>query len=235
MFNAIKTSLVVALAIMLASGLVQAADCGPTPDAGTPPLDYRTAPQETLRTVEKFHFTADVEALRRGQSSESIGRDLEFVLTYFPNHARALNALLRLAKREKSERPGGLTDSVDCWFDRAIQFRADDSAVRLLHALWLVHGKDRAAATQALEVARKTAPANSANYFYNLGLGYLEVGDTDRALEAAHRAYALGYPLPGLRERLRKLGKWKPAVEAPAVQQDAPAPVQGAPAGSPAR
>ena len=52
----------------------------------------------------------------------------------------------------------------------------------------------------------------SAEIHYNLGLIYLELGDADRALEQAHAAYALGYPLPGLRNRLQRMGKWRPAA-----------------------
>jgi tetratricopeptide (TPR) repeat protein len=55
----------------------------------------------------------------------------------------------------------------------------------------------------------------SADINYNLGLIYLELGDTDNALARAHIAYAQGYPLPGLRNRLRKAGKWQePAARA---------------------
>lgn len=46
---------------------------------------------------------------------------------------------------------------------------------------------------------------------YNLGLIYLDLGDTTNALERAHAAYGLGYPLPGLRNRLTRMGKWTPA------------------------
>jgi hypothetical protein len=34
----------------------------------------------------------------------------------------------------------------------------------------------------------------------------------DKSLESAHRAYALGFPLPGLREKLKRAGKWQEPV-----------------------
>ena len=56
----------------------------------------------------------------------------------------------------------------------------------------------------------------SANLYYNIGLIYLDLKQYDKSLENAHRAYKMGFPLPGLRDRLKKAGKWseqKPVVE----------------------
>ena len=36
-----------------------------------------------------------------------------------------------------------------------------------------------------------------------------EIGNYDRSLEAAKRAYALGAPLPALQNKLKAAGKWK--------------------------
>lgn len=183
--------------------------CGPANAPGFGPYDYREAPADKLAQVEKYHFTTDVQALRRGESSENIGKDLEFVLRYFPNHSRALNAMVQLAKRERTNRPRGNRDSVECWFDRAVKFQPGDGTVRLLFSLWLSYRGDKEAAITHLQVARDNAKRNDANYVYNLGLAYLEVGDYEHALQAAHQAYALGYPLPGLRDRLTRLGRWR--------------------------
>ena len=54
---------------------------------------------------------------------------------------------------------------------------------------------------------------DSANYQYNLGLGLLMVDKPQQALEAAHKAYALGHPLPGLRNKLQRIGAWRPQPE----------------------
>jgi tetratricopeptide (TPR) repeat protein len=48
-----------------------------------------------------------------------------------------------------------------------------------------------------------------ANIQYNLGLAYFDVGQYEKALKSAHRAYAAGFPLPGLREKLKRAGKWR--------------------------
>jgi len=38
---------------------------------------------------------------------------------------------------------------------------------------------------------------------------YVELGKPEDALIKAKKAYALGHPLPGLRNKLIKLGVWK--------------------------
>lgn len=193
------------------------------------PYDYRAAPPEYLKRVENFHFNADVETLRKGQSSVNIGEDLEFVLRYFPNHSRALSSLVQLAKRENTNKPRGSHDTVDCWFERASAFVPDDGAVHLLYAIWLVQRGDKPGATRELASAASSGRGD-ANFVYNLGLVYLDVGDFDSSLAAAHRAYAMGYPLPGLRDRLKRAGKWRPPPEGAAGDNSTPAGAAAPPA-----
>lgn len=47
----------------------------------------------------------------------------------------------------------------------------------------------------------------SAEIHYNLGLISLELGEIDAAVKYAESAYSLGYPLPGLRAKLKGLGR----------------------------
>lgn len=56
------------------------------------------------------------------------------------------------------------------------------------------------------------------NIHYNLGLAYFDLKDFDKALASAHKAYQLGFQLPGLRSKLEKAGKWKDPV--PVIQPD---------------
>jgi len=50
----------------------------------------------------------------------------------------------------------------------------------------------------------------SAEINYALGLLYADRGAYASAMECAKRAYALGYPLPGLKKKLEKAGQWQP-------------------------
>ena len=52
-----------------------------------------------------------------------------------------------------------------------------------------------------LKTAIELEPDN-ATINYNLGLLYLKAKDYDKAAEYADKAYALGFPLPGLRNQL---------------------------------
>lgn len=53
----------------------------------------------------------------------------------------------------------------------------------------------------------RATDGDSAELHYFLGLMYIELNDIDSAVEHAQSAYRLGYPLPGLASKLRKLGR----------------------------
>jgi tetratricopeptide (TPR) repeat protein len=63
-------------------------------------------------------------------------------------------------------------------------------------------------AVQKLEKAAELNSENG-NVHYNLGLAYFTLKDYEKSLAHAQRAYALGFPLPGLRNKLEKAGKWQ--------------------------
>jgi tetratricopeptide (TPR) repeat protein len=170
-------------------------------------LDYRTATPAQKANVESVHFTADVESLRRGATG-TLGADLSFTLLAFPNHPRALLAMMKLGERAKTETPRGARYSVACYFDRAARFAPDDGTVRVLYGIYLSKKGDKNEALKQLEAASKLV-GNDPNLHYNLGLAYFDLKDYDRALLHAQQAYKLGFPLPGLRDKLKKAGKWR--------------------------
>jgi tetratricopeptide (TPR) repeat protein len=170
------------------------------------PFDYRTDRGEHLRLVEGAHFTPLVEALIRGKTS-TIGQDIDYTLRAFPNHHRALLAAARLGDRSKSPQPAGMNYPVDCYFERALRFRPDDVVARMLLAEHLLRTGRPDVARENLQVASRNA-GDSAFTHYNAGLMYLELKDYDEALAQAHRALALGFPRPDLRDKLQAVGKW---------------------------
>lgn len=172
------------------------------------PFDYRSAPQHVKELVERPHFPPKVENLIAGQNTITPGGDIAYTLNVFPNHHRALMAIIKLAKKEKTNRPRELGYSVECRFERAERFVPDDGMVKLLHGVYLLQTKNHQEAIGKLEEALALSGEN-ANVFYNLGLAYFELKDYDKALSSAHGAYRLGHPLPGLRNKLNSVGKWR--------------------------
>ena len=193
------------LAALPASSLANDA-CGPL-DNAFGPFDYRTAPAATINVVERFHFTEKVASLRGGQSAP-LGGDLSYTLRAFPNHPQALLSLSRLALREKAYQIAYMPYPVECWFERAARFRPNDPIPPMIAGTYFARlGRT----TEALAELDRAAGLgdDDANLNYNLGLGYLEVKKYDKAMEHARQAYAAGFPLPGLRDRLIKAGAWK--------------------------
>lgn len=182
------------------------------------PYDYRIASREVKNLVEGAHFTPKVESLRGGKNTITAGGDLNYTLRVFPNHPRALMAVIRLAEKEKRPKPYQMDYSVLCWLDRAERFTPNDAMVQMIYGMYLVkQGKSGDGATklgQALQLA-----GDNANVHYNLGLAYFDLKDYDKALASAHRAYELGFPLPGLRNKLEKAGKWGEAPPKPVAPQ----------------
>lgn len=174
----------------------------------TNPYDY-TNPvhREKVRMVEANHFTSNVERFISGKSTTNIGGDIDFTLRAIPNHYRALQAMTRYQERAKRGEGAKLTP-VECYFQRAINFNSYDGNVHLQYAVYL-HKKGRhSTALQYYESARKLAPKNTAIH-YNIALLYIDLKKYKQAHQHAVKAYQGGYPLPGLKNRLIKLGYWK--------------------------
>jgi tetratricopeptide (TPR) repeat protein len=187
----------------------------PTPGCGTfryesdriGPLDYRYIDPKKLNLVETYHFSREVEALRRGRSG-TIGGDLAYTLNAIPNHPRALRATADYFRRSNDRARREMHMGLQCWFDRAISFRPDDPLIRILYADELVREGRRDEARSQLQAAEPHA-GDSATVNYNLGLLYYDLKDFNRSTEYAKKAYSLGAPLPGLRDKLVQAGKWQ--------------------------
>jgi tetratricopeptide (TPR) repeat protein len=189
------------------------------------PFDYRTERGDSLRLVESAHFTVVVENLLRGQNSgRSPAGDLDYTLRAYPNHHRALLSVMRYGEKNNSMQPRDLRYSVECYFDRALRFRPDDSVARMIFATFLSRNKRTPEALEQLERAKSTAKDNPFTH-YNIGLIYLDMKQYDKALAEAHKAYGLGFTQPALKEGLVAAGKWTepPAPAAEGAKPAAPA------------
>lgn len=187
--------------IVLAAAL--SADCSPPAKLASGGDYLNPADRSKLVVVEQFHFNADVASLRRGQSG-SIGSDLDYTLERFPNHHRALAAMARLGLRARSPQPPGASRSIDCYFERALHLNRRDAQVRSTYAAWLLAMQREDDALEQLEAVVEADPENATAH-YNLGLLYLKRKNLNKARVHANQAYARGFPLEGLKNKLAKV------------------------------
>ena len=189
--------------------------CGELYGVGYGPFDYleRYNYQRELEVVERGHFIYEVENLIRGKSGH-LGGELDYTLRAWPNHHRALVSLAKLSVRDKSTRILGLQWPVECYFDRAIRFNSTDAKVRSIYGGYLSHNGRIDDAIEQLEIAVNLESDNVAA-LYNLGLLYFKRKDYEKANYYANQAYGLNFPLPGLKNKLIKAGKWQELTKQP--------------------
>jgi tetratricopeptide (TPR) repeat protein len=171
----------------------------------TNPVHYR----DRLEIVEIHHFQRFVEALEVDHLGRPPGGGLDYTLRAFPNHHRALFALARLQARNPGQRmlPGTQWPTY-CYFERAVNFAPTDANAHLLYGIFLSKiGAPMDKVRPRYEKAVELAP-DSAEVHYNYGLMLANAGEPRKALEHAKLAYDIGYPLPGLRDKLIRAGVW---------------------------
>ena len=195
------------LFVLMPLTAVAASYCGSLKNAFGP-FDYRKAaelPQER-DLVESAHFTPDVENMVQGTTG-AVGGDVDYTLRAFPNHHRALATVAKMALRSKQPKDPAMKYSYNCYFERAMRFTPNDDGVYMVYGTYLYkHGDITGATTQltrAIDLNPNNAPAN-----YNLGLINLRQKKYDQALAYAKKAYALDYPVQGLKNSLVAVGKW---------------------------
>ena len=171
------------------------------------PYDYRTASPRQIQLVEDYHFTPAVEELKHGKSGLTVGGDLDYTLRAIPNHHRALVAMMNLGFKVRKDPPPGAQWPVVCYFDRAVRFSPDDGAVHTIFGIYMFRRNKITDAIAQFEMAEKLGDG-SGNMHYNAGLAYFELGDYEKAVVHAKKASEVGFPLPGLRDKLQKAGKW---------------------------
>ena len=84
---------------------------------------------------------------------------------------------------------------------------AKDAQVRSIYSAFLSHHNRNREALEQLEVAANLEPDN-ATILYNLGLLYFKQKNYEKARHYAKQAYALDFPLSGLKNKLIRAGKW---------------------------
>lgn len=195
--------------------------------------DYRETNEMSMNLVNGRHFTEEVELGIRGTSGSlgDIGADYHYTLSVMPNHARALNALIRLAPRYPSGMVPGAKYPIECYFERAVRIFPDDGTAWLMYARYQYMKGRNDQALSMLEKALEKSPEDPA-INYNMGLVYAKQKKYEQALPYAQKAYALNFPMPALKQMLVKAGKWVEPPPAPEAAAEQPAASASAPASS---
>lgn len=156
-----------------------------------------------LQTVERLHLHPGAEHVRN-RRYQAAWADFDFVLRHFPNHPRGLVMMGDLCLQWKSPRC-----DASKYFDDATAVNPNAPGTLVARGIYLHkrnHVKD---AVESYKAALKL-DEDSLNAHYNLALAYIALKDYPRANEHAQRAYALGATPPGLRDKLKAAGAWKP-------------------------
>jgi len=176
-------------------------------DVGYGPWDYTNAEhrREKMPIVTNAHFTKDVEMLIKGNRGP-LAMDIDYTLRAFPNHHRALYAMMRYQLR--TPRPAGAKYApAECYLQRAMAFQPHDYRVMQLYANYLIK-KDQP--EMALSVYKKALAVDGvpAHINYSLGLLYMELKKYDLAAEQAKIAYGAGIRKTKLARELKAVNRW---------------------------
>jgi tetratricopeptide (TPR) repeat protein len=209
----------------ISSGQVRAdeVDCGSLDNAdwgNVGPWDYydrgnwvptADAPQTRIKLVENVHFKRQWEYFGPKTPAITVANEVGYTLRLFPNHPRALWTMSRLERQRGPlnkyySSPVIPRVSTDCFFDRAVRFRPQQAPTWMIYGMHLHATKRLKDAREAYETAEKLGEA-SAQFHYNYGLLLVDLGDLDTAESHARQAYAKGYQLQGLKDKLKQRGR----------------------------
>lgn len=186
----------------------------PRPKDRLHPEDYRTAKVHWKNMVEGAHFDSHYEAYLGGfmrvqgahKRGEFVTGGFDYTLWGFPNHPRALAAVEQLSYREgKTDQLPQMRLKVPCYFQRAVEWYPDDPMPHAIYAYYLARrNKPNEARFEIWQTQRLESDKVGVSLY--LAFAYIELKAFDDAAVYAKRAYAQGYPLPWLRQRLAKEG-----------------------------
>ena len=190
-------------------------ECGELEEGNYGPFDYTNYDHYTehLPIVNSGHFNRGVETLTKGLSTDFIYGDLDYTLRAFPNHHRALVAVSKFEDvvEGAQEQIDNVGMPVECYFKRGVVFTPRDGMVRLIYATYLHRKGKYEKAISQYSKALEMLP-NSAEVHYNLGLYYFDTNNYALSVKHGRKAYALGYPLSGLKDKLIRKGVWDKIV-----------------------
>jgi len=170
------------------------------------PYDYATN-KDKLPVVENRHFTPQVEQLARGETTGNAMGDVNYTLTMFPNHHRALYSAVRYSLGE-GPNSSKRDYYAECYLQRAINFSPSDPVPHMLYGLYLHRLGNLEQSLEHYRTAESIAPTDP-NLLYNYGLALFDAGEYKASYEHARKAYDYGIQFPALKRKLQEIGHWK--------------------------
>jgi tetratricopeptide (TPR) repeat protein len=189
-----------------------------------------THPDSLLGSVNTRHLAYGIQMMNKGEYARA-AQDAQYILDYFPNHPGGLAFVTDLAF--KVHKPALAQD----YLDKALARFPDNASTYDVYGVFYHRlGKYRQA-VDAYKKAIELDPAPAETH-YHLALAYLAMNELESANREAQLAYAAGYQLPALRDKLKARGAWKPLFqettgEPPSAPEAGPGKHRGSVAGSP--
>jgi len=176
------------------------------------PFDYlqRHTLSAELGIVEQYHFGPQVEQLIAGMQTgleRDVPDELNYTLRAWPNHHRALNSVIQYQVLKGRNKRGTRYPPAECYLERAIKFSPKDGITRMLYANLLQRTGHKKRAFDQYEQALALKPKNI-QIKYNFALLLVDLKKYEQAHEYAFELYSKGFPLPGLKNKLKKTGHW---------------------------
>lgn len=171
-----------------------------------------------LKNNEEHHLRKAEMQLDSGNSHlvQYVKQDLQYMLVRWPNHPKALQMVTTIALQTKD------SGYAIKWFEKAVDAFPSVYQTHTLYGIFLYRIEKYGKATIQFRKAVELNP-NSSETNYNLGLALVAEHKYEEANKYAQRAYTMGYPLDGLRNKLKKVNAWKPLDNAAAQASDSAA------------
>lgn len=171
------------------------------------PFDYTNPEHRKLKLpiVEEYHFTKEMES--KAGSDIRMNGQFSYTLRAFPNHHRALYAVVRHQLRFDKELYEKGKTPAECYFQRAEAFSPGDVKVYQLYAYYLTKKGQDKMAIREYEKALSIKPQGA--LYYQLGKSNFKIKQYDDAVKYAKLAIDNGFKKTDLKKKLQAIGKWQ--------------------------
>lgn len=159
--------------------------------------------KQLLMLNEQHHLYKAIKNAKTGKMHRLTyaKADYHYILARWPNHPKALIGMTRVLLKLKAK------PEIDLMYQNAIELFPMVPETYVLYGIYLYkEGEYNKAESNFLKATQLRK--DYAEGYYNLALSYLAQDKKELAVKNAHKAYDLGFPLPGLRNKLQKLNLW---------------------------